>query len=77
MNDQAKSTFRMQAGADTEENEAVHVNMTIKRSEGESVDSLGDTGEIAKLLRAMREERWQRLSWVDSEVSCLINALIA
>ena len=60
----------MQSGVDTEENEVIHVNMTIKKSEGESMDSVGDTSEVTKLLKTMREEPWQRLSWVDSEVDC-------
>ena len=72
LNDQNKSALRMQAGADTEENEAFHVNMTIKKSEGDSADSVGDISEVAKLLKAMREEPWQRLSWIDCEV-CLMS----
>ena len=72
LNDQKKSTLRMQAGADTEENEAFHVNMTIKKSEGDPTDSVGDIGEVAKLLKAMREEPWQRLTWIDCEV-CLVS----
>ncbi|KAL8787287.1 MAG: hypothetical protein Q9195_007846 [Heterodermia aff. obscurata] len=67
LNDQKKSTLRMQAGTDTEENEAFHVNMTIKKSEGESTESVGDISEVAKLLKSMREEPWQRLFWIDSE----------
>ena len=70
VNDLRKSALRMQSGADTEENEAVHVNMTIKKSEGDSMDTVGDTSEVAKLLKVMREEPWQRLSWVDFDV-CL------
>jgi len=68
LNDQQKFTLRMQAGADTEENEAQHLNMTIKNSEGETMESAGEAGEIAKTLKAMRAEPWQRLTWVDSEV---------
>lgn len=68
LNDLKKSTLRMQPGADTEANEASHVNLTIKKTEGESMESGGETGEIAKLLKAMRAEQWQRLSWIDSEV---------
>ena len=68
LNDQRKTALRMQSGADTEESEVIHVNMTIKKSEGDSADSVADTNEVARLLRAMREEPWQRLSWVDSEV---------
>lgn len=70
INDMARCTLRMQAGADTEENEAVHVNVTIKKLENEYADQTNDVGEVSKLLKAMREEPWQRLSWVDSEV-CL------
>ena len=65
----AKSTLRMQAGADTEENTAVSVNMTIKKSDGERTEDAPDPGEIAKLLKAMRAEPWQRLAWVDKDVS--------
>jgi len=68
VNDQKKSTIRMQAGADTEENEAQHLNMTIKNTDGETMESAGEAGEIAKCLKAMRAEPWQRLTWVDSEV---------
>lgn len=62
----------MQPGVDTEENEAVSVNMTIKKSEGESLDSANEDAEIAKVLKAMRREPWQHLSWVDSDVSGLV-----
>lgn len=72
LNDQKKSTIRMQAGADTEENEASYVNMQVKDAEGETMESAGDAGEIAKLLKAMRAEPWQRLGWVDSEVRIAI-----
>lgn len=68
LNDQQKSTIRMQPGADIEETEAQHLNMTIKNTEGETMESAGEAGEIAKTLKAMRAEPWQRLNWVDSEV---------
>lgn len=67
LNDLNKTTLHMQTGADTEANEAVNVNMTIKKSEGKSTENAGDVKEIAKLLRAMRAEPWQRLSWVDKD----------
>ncbi|KAL8825475.1 MAG: hypothetical protein Q9191_004396 [Dirinaria sp. TL-2023a] len=67
LNDLNKSTLKMQAGADTEANEAVNVNMTIKKSEGKSTENAGDAKEIARLLRAMRAEPWQHLSWVDKD----------
>lgn len=72
LGDQEKSTIftrtRGGAGTSAEDTEARAVNMTVKSSEGEEHDMYGDTGETAKLLKAMREEPWQRLSWVDSEV---------
>ena len=39
--------------------------MTVKSSDGEELDM----SATAKTLRAMQEEPWQRLSWVDEEVS--------
>lgn len=71
LNEQKKVSLRMQPGADTEQNEAVSINMTIRKSEGESMESAGDSGEIAKLLKAMRDEPWQRMGWVDCEVRSL------
>lgn len=50
------------------ESEARAVNLTVKSSEGEDLDMYGDMSETAKLLKAMREESWQHLAWVDSEV---------
>ena len=68
LNEQTKSTLRMQSGADTEETEAVYVNMTIKRAENEALDSIGEQSDVPKVLKAMREEPWQRLAWIDYEV---------
>lgn len=72
-----------------DEPQARAVNMTVKSTEGEETDLYGDMGETAKLLKAMREEPWQRLAWIDSEVhlmcagcrqrkliSCRMNTLI-
>lgn len=50
------------------ESEARAVNLTVKPSEGDDLDMYGDMSETAKLLKAMREEPWQHLSWIDSEV---------
>lgn len=52
----------------TEEPQARAVNMTAKSADVEEMDLYGDMSETARLLRAMREEPWQRLAWVDSEV---------
>ncbi len=54
-----------------DEPQARAVNMTVKSTEGEETDLYGDMGETAKLLKAMREESWQRLTWIDSEVRTL------
>lgn len=51
-----------------DEPQARAVNMTVKPTDGEETDLYGDMGETAKLLKAMREEPWQRLAWIDSEV---------
>lgn len=70
--DQEKTTSRAQRDDDyvEPESEARAVNMTVKSSDGEELDM----SEIAKTLRAMQEEPWQRMSWVDEEVirSCLL-----
>lgn len=61
---------RLTGGAENsiDEPQARAVNMTVKSTEAEETDLYGDMGETAKLLKAMREEPWQRLSWIDSEV---------
>ena len=51
-----------------EEPQARAVNLTVKSTDVEDLDLYGDISENAKLLKAMREEPWQRLAWVDSEV---------
>lgn len=61
---------KSKAGAENlnEEPQARAVNMTAKSADLEEMDLYGDMSETAKLLRAMRDEPWQRLAWVDSEV---------
>ena len=61
---------RSKAGAENpnEEPQARAVNMTAKSADLEEMDLYGDMSETAKLLRAMRDEPWQRFAWVDSEV---------
>ena len=57
------------AGRDTDINapepEAKAVTMAVKGTEDE--EEL-DMGEVAKTLRAMQEEPWQQLEWVDEDV---------
>lgn len=63
---------RSRGGAEdaAEEPQARAVNMTVKSTEVDDMDGYGDTSETARLLKAMREEPWQRLGWIDSEVRC-------
>ena len=57
-----------------EESEAKAVNMTAKSTEAEDSEMYGGVSETLKLLKAMREEAWQRMTWIDQEVSnCLEN----
>ena len=52
------------------ESKAEDVNMTVKDAEEDEPqdDLYGGMAETLKTLRAMAEEPWQRLQWVDSEV---------
>ena len=52
-----------------EESEAKAVNMSVKSTEVEETDMYGGENETSKLLKAMREEPWQRKSWIDQDVS--------
>ena len=65
--DQKKTSSRAQQDPDYvyPESEARAVNMTVKSSDGEELDM----SETAKLLRAMQEEPWRRMSWIDEDVS--------
>lgn len=75
LTDQDKSMlpnkFRSGPGNPPLETEAKAVNMRAKSTEVDDTESPGDTSKTAKILKAMREEPWQRLSWVDSEVRFL------
>ena len=55
------------------EPEARAVNMAVKSTEGNEEDMYGGMRVTAKLLRDMRDEPWQRLAWVDQDVSYLNN----
>ena len=58
------------------ESEARDVNLIAKSTEVEEVDMYRDMGQTVKLLKGMREESWQRLAWVDSEVRNLLHRYI-
>ena len=76
LTDQDKSTLtnKFRGGMENPppETEAKAVTMRAKSTDADDTDSLGDTSRIAKILKAMREEPWQRLSWIDSEVRIVL-----
>lgn len=51
-----------------EESEAKPVNMSVKSTEAEETEMSSGVSEITKLLQAMREEEWQRMTWIDQDV---------
>lgn len=59
-----------------EEPEAKAVNMAVKTAEGNEEDMYGGMKATAQLLRDMRDEQWQRLTWIDQDVSYLKNRLL-
>ena len=62
--------FEERATTKPEVNDAQAVNMAVKSTENnDDLDMYGGMSETAKLLKAMRDEPWQRLSWVDQDVS--------
>ena len=72
INEQEKSSARSDRTAESRirEERAEDVNMVIKdTADNENVDMYGGMNETAKLLRAIRDEPWQRLRWIDQEVS--------
>lgn len=77
--DQDKSTLPNKLRGSIEnpapESEAKAVTMRAKSTDVDDNESLGDTSSTAKLLKAMREEPWQRLSWIDSEVRTFLRPL--
>ena len=70
INELARSTNRFQRNSDRndEEGEAKAVNLTIKSSEPEDVEGVGERSGIAKMLKDIAEEPWQRLQWIDQDV---------
>lgn len=57
-----------------QEPEARAVNMAVKSTaEGSEEDMYGGMRVTAKFLRDMRDEPWQRLTWVDQDVRNLDN----
>lgn len=62
--------FEERAATRPEIIEAQAVNMAVKSAENnDDSDMYGGMSETAKLLKAMRDEPWQRLNWVDQDVS--------
>ena len=64
--DTEKASSRAQREADNPapESEARAVNMAAKSTDTEELDM----SDIAKELREMQEEPWQRLEWIDEDV---------
>lgn len=63
------------AAENPEANEPKAVNMAVKSAEKDDDQNMyGGMAETARLLSAMRDEPWQRLTWVDQDVSypCLL-----
>ncbi|KAL9128689.1 MAG: hypothetical protein Q9217_002682 [Psora testacea] len=70
VNEQEKSSARPERNTESRlrEERAEDVNMVIKdTADNENIDMYGGMNETAKLLRAMRDEPWQHLKWVDQE----------
>lgn len=73
-----KTMIRSERGSDSRDNlepeaEARAVNMAVKSAEGNEEDMYGTMRATAKLLSDMRDEPWQRLAWVDQDVSHVSN----
>lgn len=49
--------------------EVMAVNMAVKSTEPSEEDMYGTMRATAKILRDMRDEPWQRLAWIDQDVS--------
>ena len=62
-----------------EAQEAKAVNQTVKSTESKDSDEddfYGGMKKTNELLTAMRDEKWQRLEWIDQDVSntCSVNS---
>lgn len=75
LHEQDKSVWRQERALEErtinrlDENEPRAVNMAVKSTENnDELDMYGAMSETAKLLKAMRDEPWQRMSWVDQDV---------
>lgn len=68
--DKSTLTSKLRGGAENPvlESEAKAVNMRAKSTDVDDTDAVGSMSGMAQILKAMREEAWQRLSWIDSEV---------
>ena len=68
--DNEKAIARAQHDAEDppKKSEAQAVNMTAKSTDD---NEEMDRSDIGKKLRAMQDEPWQRLEWVDEDVSSL------
>ncbi len=54
---------------DADEGEAKAVNVAVKSAENlEELDLYGGMSATNKLLKAIRDEPWQKLKWIDQDV---------
>lgn len=72
-NDRASSRTTKDAQNPGPESEARAVNMAVKSTDDEELDM----NQISRQLRDIEEEPWQRLEWVDDDVSIAKALLIA
>ena len=57
------------AADDADEGEAKAVNVAVKSAENlEELDLYGGMSATNRLLKAIRDEPWQKLKWVDQDV---------
>jgi len=61
-NEKASARAQREAENPVQESEARAVNVAVKSTDNEELDIMG---QVAKELREIEEEPWQRLEWVD------------
>ena len=66
--DLQRTNTRAQRNGPSQEPEARAVNLAVKSTDDDELE----VGEIGKRLREMQEEPWQRLEWVDQDVSLIL-----
>jgi hypothetical protein len=70
--DNERNSTRAAGAAEAGESEARAVNLAVKSVDDEELDMT----DVGKTLKAMQEESWQRLDWVDEDVGCTHHAIL-